>query len=90
MKTDAEGYNIGIGANGGLNGVGNGIIENNFAAPNLMWEIESKRNLGFDLGLFNNKIDIQFDYFDNKRTDILLKRCLLLLGSVFLHGKTMV
>lgn len=39
-----------------------------------MWEIESKRNLGFDLGLFNNKIDIQFDYFDNKRTDILLQR----------------
>ena len=74
MKTDAGGYNIGIGANGGLNGVGNGIIENNFAAPNLMWDIESKRNLGFDLGLFNNKIDIQFDYFDNKRTDILLQR----------------
>lgn len=74
LKTDAGGYNIGIGANGGLNGVGNGIIENNFAAPNLMWEIESKRNLGFDLGLFNNKIDIQFDYFDNKRTDILLQR----------------
>ena len=68
------GYNIGIGANGGLNGIGNGIIEGRFAAPTLGWEIENKRNVGFDLGLFNNKIDIQVDYFDNLRTDILLRR----------------
>ena len=74
LKTDAGGYNIGIGSNGGLNGVGNGIIEARFAAYNLGWEIENKRNLGLDIGLFNNKIDIQVDYFDNLRTDILLQR----------------
>lgn len=68
------GYNIGIGANGGLNGIGNSIIEGTFAAPNLGWEVETKRNVGFDLGLFNNKVDIQVDYFDNLRTDILLRR----------------
>lgn len=69
-----DGYNIGIGANGGLNGIGNSIIEGRFAAPTLGWEIENKRNVGLDLGLFNNKIDIQVDYFDNLRTDILLRR----------------
>lgn len=74
LKTDAGGYNIGIGANGGLNGVGNGIVEARFAAPQLGWEVENKRNIGLDLGFFNNKIDFQFDYFDNKRTNILLQR----------------
>lgn len=74
LKTDAGGYNIGIGANGGLNGVGNGIVEARFAAPLLGWEIENKRNVGFDLGLFGNKIDLTVDYFNNLRTDILLQR----------------
>ncbi|MEG2855035.1 TonB-dependent receptor [Bacteroides sp.] len=74
LKTNAGGYNIGIGTDGGLNGVGNGIIEDRFAAQNLGWEIENKRNLGLDIGLFNNKVDIQIDYFNNMRTDILLKR----------------
>lgn len=74
LNTGAGGYNIGIGTNGGLNGVGNGIVEARFAAPNLGWEIENKRNLGLDIGLFNNKIDIQIDYFNNTRTDILLQR----------------
>ena len=74
LKTDAGGYNIGIGANGGLNGVGNGIVESRFAAENLGWEIENKRNIGIDIGFFDNKIDLQIDYFDNLRTDILLQR----------------
>lgn len=73
LKTDAGGYNIGIGPNGALNGLG-GITENRFAAPNLGWEIENKRNVGIDIGLFKNKIDLQIDYFDNVRTDILLQR----------------
>lgn len=74
LKTDAGGYNIGIGANGGLNGVGNGIVEARFAAPLLGWEIENKRNVGIDIGLFGNKIDLTLDYFNNLRTDILLQR----------------
>ncbi len=74
LKTDAPGYNIGIGTDGGLNGVGSGIIENRFAATQLGWEIETKKNLGIDLGFFGGKIDIQADYFDNFRRDILLQR----------------
>lgn len=74
LKTDAPGYNIGIGTNGGLAGIGSAIVEQRFAAPNLGWEVETKQNYGLDLGFFNNKIDIQLDYFNNLRTDILLQR----------------
>ena len=35
----AGGFNQGIGDNGGLNGMGNGITEARFAAPYLGWEI---------------------------------------------------
>lgn len=73
LNTNAGGYAIGIGGSGALNSL-SGITENRFAAPTLGWEIENKRNLGIDIGLFNNKIDIQLDYFDNLRTDILLQR----------------
>ena len=74
LKTDAGSYNIGIGSTGSLNGVGNGIVENRFASHNLGWEIETKRNLGLDLAFNNGKIDVQVDYFNNLRSDILLQR----------------
>lgn len=38
------------------------------------WEIEDKRNIGLDLGFFDNRIDIQVDYFNNRRKAILLQR----------------
>ncbi|TXD45802.1 TonB-dependent receptor [Polaribacter sp. IC073] len=69
----ASGYPIGIGGSGSLNGMG-GYVEGRFAAPNLSWEIEDKRNIGIDLGLFNNKVTLQADYFDNSRYSILLQR----------------
>lgn len=68
------GFTQGIGPNGGLNGIGNGIIEARFEAPYLGWEIEDKQNYGFELGLFNNQIEIIADYFRNERHDILLQR----------------
>lgn len=70
----AEGYYVGIGGSGGLNGVGASIIEGRFEAPMLSWEIEMKRNYGVDLTLFNGMVSIQADYFDNLRSNILLQR----------------
>jgi TonB-linked SusC/RagA family outer membrane protein len=69
----ASGYPIGIGGSGSLNGM-DGYVEGRFAAPNLSWEIEDKRNIGIDLGLFNNNVTLQADYFDNSRYSILLQR----------------
>ncbi len=67
-------YAWGIGSTGPVNGVGEGIVEGRFESPSLSWEIEVKRNYGIDLYLFNDKINIQADYFDNERTNILLQR----------------
>ena len=74
LKQDAGGYDIGYNSGGSSNGAGAGIVQAQFDAPFLSWEVETKQNYGIDLGLFNNKIDIMFDYFRNTRNNILLQR----------------
>ncbi|MCS3554195.1 MULTISPECIES: TonB-dependent receptor [unclassified Sphingobacterium] len=74
FTTDASGFNQGITSGGGSNGLGGGIIEGRFEAPYLGWEIEDKMNLGIDLSLFNGKINVVADYFNNERFNILLQR----------------
>lgn len=74
LNTGAGGFDIGYNDGGTLNGAGNGIVQGQFDAPFLSWEIEQKQNYGIDLGFFNNKIDIQLDYFHNVRSNILLQR----------------
>ncbi|MGC4232666.1 MAG: SusC/RagA family TonB-linked outer membrane protein [Niabella sp.] len=69
----STGYPFGIGGSGSLNSIG-GMVEGRFAAPNLAWEIEDKRNYGIDVSLFKGKIDLTADYFDNLRSNILLQR----------------
>lgn len=44
-----------------------------YANENITWEISRKLNLGVEIGLWN-KINIQADYFREKRTNILMKR----------------
>ena len=70
----AGGWNQGIGPDGGLNGLGDGIQEQRFAAPYLSWEIENKQNYGFDLGFWDNRIELIADYFKSERSGILLQR----------------
>lgn len=74
FKMDAGGFNQGIGPDGGLNGMGNGIQEQRFEAPYLSWEIENKQNYGVDLGFWENKIQLTADYFTSERSGILLQR----------------
>lgn len=74
FTNNAAGFTQGIGDTGGTNPINNGIVEGRFAAPYLAWEIEDKQNYGFDLGLFDNRIDLVFDYFRSERKDILLQR----------------
>lgn len=74
MNTGGGGYNVGYIDGSSNGGVGNGILEGQFYAPAIGWEIEMKQNYGIELGLFNNRVDLQVDYFYNKRSDILLKR----------------
>ena len=85
---DTGGYNFnqGIGSNGGTNGLGAGIKDMRFENSDIQWEIEQKRNVGLDLGFFNNKIDITADYFNNVRSNILLERNTILSAAGF-HAK---
>ncbi|MDR0843806.1 MAG: SusC/RagA family TonB-linked outer membrane protein, partial [Tannerella sp.] len=41
--------------------------------PNISWEKAEMTNLGLDLGFWNNRIYVEFDYFNNIRKDILYR-----------------
>lgn len=70
---DSGSYAWGITSGGTQNSM-SGLIENRFESPGLSWEIEDKRNIGIDLGLWNNRVDISVDFFDDERSNILLQR----------------
>lgn len=76
LNQDAPGYNFGFsdGPNGSVSNGYGGIIEKQFAAPFLSWEIEEKKNVGIDLGLLRGRIDMSVDVFKNDRKDILMQR----------------
>ncbi len=40
--------------------------------PNIRWETALKNNFGLEMGLFKNLFTIDFDYFTEDRTDILM------------------
>jgi TonB-linked SusC/RagA family outer membrane protein len=50
-----------------------GISISRYADPNITWEISRKVNLGFELNLWNS-LEIQLDYFTEKRSNILQLR----------------
>jgi TonB-dependent starch-binding outer membrane protein SusC len=55
--------------NGSLvNGTATGVLPN----PNIQWEEAEKLDIGFDLKLLNEKIDITADYFDESRNNLLI------------------
>lgn len=77
MNTGGAGYNFGFKpgtGGGGINGQGSGVYQGLFAAPYLSWEIEEKKNVGIDLGLFRGQVDLSVDFFKNDRRDILMQR----------------
>ncbi|WP_432277881.1 SusC/RagA family TonB-linked outer membrane protein [Microcosmobacter mediterraneus] len=51
-----------------INGVAIGQLPN----PDLQWEEAKKFDVGLDLKLFDNKVDIVTDYFINKRDNLLI------------------
>jgi hypothetical protein len=51
-----------------LNGVAIGLIGN----PNIKWEEQVSKNLGFDTSLFNNKLSISADMYSKVTEDLLI------------------
>lgn len=74
FSTGGYTFNQGIGSTGGTNGMGAGIYDQRFPNDDIHWEIENKRNIGLDLGLFRSKVELTVDYFNNRRSDILIER----------------
>lgn len=48
------------------------FFQENVGNPNLQWETAIKYNLGAEIGLFNNLISAEFDYFGEERSNILI------------------
>ena len=49
------------------------LRERLLANPSFTWERANNLNLGFDAILFNNRIDLTMEYFNNHRTQILIQ-----------------
>lgn len=45
---------------------------NNMANPNISWETTEMLNLGIDAALFNNRLSVTAEYYQNQTRDILL------------------
>lgn len=49
-----------------------GYWANSLATPDVKWEKTKQFDFGFDLGLFDNRIGLTFDFFTKKTSDALL------------------
>lgn len=69
---------LGYGGRARLNEASNGYSpyyfyrEDVVGNPNIRWETALKTNFGLEMGLFKNLFTIDFDYFTEDRTDILM------------------
>lgn len=53
-----------------------GVYNTSLANPNLVWEKTKSINVGMDLSLLKNRIDLSMEYYDMTTTDLLMKRLL--------------
>lgn len=67
-------YNTGIYYAFNTNGRTNGIQIGNPGNSNLKWETTEQKDLGFEVGLFNGRLNFEFDYFEKKTKDLLLNQ----------------
>ena len=49
------------------------IIPENLSLSSINWEKTRKLNLGFNLGLFDDLINVEVELYDNKVTDLIMK-----------------
>lgn len=53
-------------------GISNGISPQNLENRDLTWETTTQTNVGLDIGLFDNTLNISADYYTKNTTDLLL------------------
>jgi TonB-linked SusC/RagA family outer membrane protein len=59
-----------------LYGSGSGLFPSQLGNPDLTWETREEHNLGLDLSLFKNKVNITVDAYRKLNKDLLLDRSL--------------
>lgn len=50
-----------------------GAAKDELVDPSITWETTATINMGIDMGLFNNRLTLELDYFDKKTRDILVQ-----------------
>jgi TonB-linked SusC/RagA family outer membrane protein len=67
-----------VGSNQYYNGsqVQMGIFTSSLSNPGLSWEETESYNLGFDIGILANRINVTLDYYDMSTTNLLVDRSL--------------
>ncbi|PQV48952.1 TonB-linked SusC/RagA family outer membrane protein [Jejuia pallidilutea] len=50
---------------------GTGLVNGNIANSSIRWEETAKANLGLDIGLFNERLSLNLDYFNNVSEGLL-------------------
>jgi len=68
LWTGGYGYSDKVGSSEGP-----GTAPLQIANPNLKWEKTAQFSTGFDLGLFNDRINLEFNYYEKNTTDVLLQ-----------------
>lgn len=51
---------------------GTGFLASRYANPGLQWESTQTNNIGINIGLLNNRISIEADYYVKKTTNLLM------------------
>ena len=67
-----ESYNITD--NGSYGGNMQAAVMTQMKLDDLKWETTNSYNLGFNLGLFDDKIEAEFEYYYKKTTDLLMEK----------------
>lgn len=66
------GWPVFLGENGDTQGYG--MLQGTIANPKLKWERTEQTNIGLDLGLFKNSLNLTFDYFNKRTKDLIEER----------------
>ena len=54
------------------NAVSTGVVLTELGTPNLKWETSKQFNIGFDIGLLNNDLNISVDIYDRMTEDMII------------------
>lgn len=87
-NSNIPGYTYGSGLKPVPTAFGTGFIAQNAPNPNVTWESAIQKDIGLDLSLFNNRVDVVFDYYDKTAHNFLFQQPLpnFLLGGPNEYG----